>query len=146
MYFKLIRLTCVIQFLVGVNHCERKVSRCANVKNLTLEDLLNLIESLPGEKVSEGDVRAMVRSCPSQRYILQLLHLWKIQNGGQDLAKALSHSLSKLNLKGARRPLLKILKRISRIISASSIHRMYEKMIVNMIQDNTCFKTKLYND
>ncbi|RXN17084.1 tumor necrosis factor receptor superfamily member 11B-like protein [Labeo rohita] len=137
---------CLVYIKTSVNHCERKVSRCANVKNLTLEDLLSLIESLPGEKVSEGDVRAMVRSCPSQRYILQLLHLWKIQNGGQDLAKALSHSLRKLNLKGARRPLLKILKRISRIISASSIHRMYEKMIVNMIQDNTCFKTKLYND
>ncbi len=132
--------------LLGVNHCERKVSRCASVKNLTLEDLLTLMESLPGEKVNEEDVQALVRSCPSQRYILQLLHLWKIQNGGQDLAKALSYSLRKLHLKGARRPLLKFLKRISRIISASIIYRMYEKMIVNMIQDNTCFKTKLYND
>ncbi|XP_056113688.1 tumor necrosis factor receptor superfamily member 11B-like isoform X2 [Rhinichthys klamathensis goyatoka] len=129
-----------------VNHCERKVSRCASVKNLTLEDLLLLMDSLPGEKVSDKDVRALVHSCPSQRYIIQLLHLWKIQNGGQDLAKALSHSLRKLRSKGARRPLLKILKRISRIISVSSIHRMYEKMIINMIQDNTCFKTKLYND
>lgn len=104
------------------------------------------MDSLPGEKVSDEDVRALVNTCPSQRYILHLLHLWKIQNEGQDLAKALSHSLRKLRSKGARRPLLKILKRISRIISVSSIHRMYEKMIVNMIQDNTCFKTKLYND
>ncbi|KAG1925398.1 tumor necrosis factor receptor superfamily member 11B, partial [Pimephales promelas] len=129
-----------------VNHCERKVSRCASVKNLTLEDLLILMDSLPGEKVSDKDVRALVHSCPSQRYIIQLLHLWKIQNGSQDLAKALSHSLRKLRSKGARHPLLKILKRISRIISVLSIHRMYEKMIINMIQDNTCFKTKLYND
>ncbi len=132
--------------LLGVNHCERKVSRCASVKNLTLEDLLTLMESLPGEKVNEEDVRALVHSCPSQRFLLQLLHLWKIQNGGQDLAKALSYSLRKLQLKGARRPLLTILKRISRIISASTMYRMYEKMIVNMIQDNTCFKIKLYND
>uniref|UniRef100_A0A673FMH3 TNF receptor superfamily member 11b n=1 Tax=Sinocyclocheilus rhinocerous TaxID=307959 RepID=A0A673FMH3_9TELE len=136
----------LLSIIQGVNHCERKVSHYASVKNLTLEDLLSLMDSLPGEKVSEEDIRALVRYCPSQHYILQLLHLWKIQNGGQDLAKALSHSLRKLHLKGARRPLLKILKRISRIISASSIHRMYEKMIVNMIQDNTCFKTKLYND
>ncbi len=132
--------------LLGVNHCERKVSRCASVKNLTLEDLLTLMESLPGEKVNEEDVRALVHSCPSQRFLLQLLHLWKIQNGGQDLAKALSYSLRKLQLKGARRPLLTILKRISRIISASTMYRMYEKMIVNMIQDNTYFKIKLYND
>ncbi|KAL1259035.1 hypothetical protein QQF64_009612, partial [Cirrhinus molitorella] len=136
----------LLSIIQGVNHCERKVSRCASIKNLTLEDLLSLMESLPGEKVNEEDVRALVRSCPSQRYIRQLLHLWKIQNGGQDLAKALSHSLRKLHLKGVRRPLLKILKRISRIISASSIHRMYEKMIIRMIQDNTCFKTKLFND
>ncbi len=132
--------------LLGVNHCERKVSRCASVKNLTLEDLLTLMESLPGEKVNEEDVRALVHSCPSQRFLLQLLNLWKIQNGGQDLAKALSYSLRKLQLKGARRPLLTILKRISRIISASTMYRMYEKMIVNMIQDNTYFKIKLYND
>ncbi|XP_077063291.1 tumor necrosis factor receptor superfamily member 11B-like isoform X2 [Siphateles boraxobius] len=136
----------LLSIIQDVNHCERKVSRCASVKNLTLEDLLLLMDCLPGEKVSDEDVRALVHSCPSQRYIIQLLHLWKIQNGGQDLAKALSHSLRKLRSKGARRPLLKILKRISRIISVSSIHRMYEKMIVNMIQDNTCFKTKPYND
>ncbi|XP_042609733.1 tumor necrosis factor receptor superfamily member 11B-like [Cyprinus carpio] len=136
----------LLSIIQGVNHCERKVSHCASVKNITLEDLLSLMECLPGDKVSEENIRALVRFCPSQRYILQLLHLWKIQNGGQDLAKALSHSLRRLHLKGARRPLLKILKRISRSISASSIHRMYEKMIVNMIQDNTCFKTKLYND
>ncbi len=137
--------------LLGVNHCERKVSRCASVKNLTLEDLLTLMESLPGEKVNEEDVRALVHSCPSQRFLLQLLHLWKIQNGGQDLSwrsgpVSLSYSLRKLRLKGARRPLLTILKRISRIISASTMYRMYEKMIVNMIQDNTCFKIKQYND
>lgn len=132
--------------LIGVNHCERKVSRCASVKNLTLEDLLMLMDSLPGEKVREEDVRAVVRSCPSQRYILQLLHLWKIQNRGQDLAKALSQSLRKLRSKGARRPLLRTLKRMSRIITASSMHRKYEKIIVSMIQDGTCLKIKPYND
>ncbi|XP_051999237.1 tumor necrosis factor receptor superfamily member 11B-like [Xyrauchen texanus] len=130
----------------GVNHCELKVSRCASMKNLTLGDLLVLMESLPGEKVSEEDIQALVRSCPSERYILQLLHLWKIQNGSHDLSKALAHSIRKLRLKGARRPFLKTLKKISRIISVPSIHRMYEKMIVNMLQDSMCFKTKLYND
>ncbi|XP_056617649.1 tumor necrosis factor receptor superfamily member 11B-like [Triplophysa dalaica] len=137
------KLNSIIQ---GVNNCERKVSRCASVKNLTLEDLLMLMDSLTGEKVSEEDVRAVVRSCPSQRYILQLLHLWKVQNRDQDLAKALAQSLRKLRSKGARRPLFKTLKRMSRIISASSMHRMYEKMIVSMIQDGTCFKTKTFND
>ncbi|ROL42092.1 Tumor necrosis factor receptor superfamily member 11B [Anabarilius grahami] len=72
----------LLSIIQGVNHCERKVSRCASVKNLTLEDLLLLMDSLPGEKVSDEDVRALVNTCPSQRYILQLLHLWKIQNGG----------------------------------------------------------------
>ncbi|XP_065102356.2 tumor necrosis factor receptor superfamily member 11B-like [Paramisgurnus dabryanus] len=136
----------LFSIIQGVNHCERKVSRCASVKNLTLEDLLMLMDSLPGEKVSEEDVRTVVRSCPSQRYILQLLHLWKMNNRGQDLAKALNNSLRKLRSKGARRPLMKTLKRMSRIISATSLHRMYEKMIVNMIQDSTCFKTKTLND
>ncbi|XP_051574834.1 tumor necrosis factor receptor superfamily member 11B-like [Myxocyprinus asiaticus] len=136
----------LLSIIPGVNHCERKLSHCASVKNLTLGELLVLMESLPGEKVSEEDIRAVVHSCPSQNYIMQLLHLWKIQNGGHDLSKALAHSIRKLRSKGARRPLLKTLKRISRIISVSSIHKMYEKMIVNILQDSMCFKTKPYND
>ncbi|XP_052003216.1 tumor necrosis factor receptor superfamily member 11B-like [Xyrauchen texanus] len=136
----------LLSIIQGVNHCERKVSHCASVKNLTLGELLVLMESLPGEKVSEENIRAVVRSCPSQHYIQQLLHLWKIQNGGHDLYKALAQSIRKLRSKGARRPLLKTLKRISRIICVSSIHKMYEKMIVNILQDSMCFKTKPYND
>ncbi|XP_072535073.1 tumor necrosis factor receptor superfamily member 11B-like [Salminus brasiliensis] len=130
----------------GVNHCERKVSRCAGLKNVTLGDLLMLMDSLPGEKVSEEAVRALALTCPSHRYIVQLLHLWKSQNSDQDLGKALSHSLRKLRSRGAPRAMLRTLKQIMRVISVSSVHRVYEKMIVNMLQDSSCFKSKPYND
>ncbi|XP_007256891.3 tumor necrosis factor receptor superfamily member 11B isoform X1 [Astyanax mexicanus] len=130
----------------GVNHCERKVSRCTGLKNMTLGHLLMLVDTLPGEKVSEEAVRALALSCPSHRYIVQLLHLWKSQNSGQDLAKALSHSLRKLRSRGAPRAMLRTLKQIVRIINASPVHRVYEKMIVKLLQDSSCFKSKLYND
>ncbi|XP_066538510.1 tumor necrosis factor receptor superfamily member 11B-like isoform X2 [Hoplias malabaricus] len=130
----------------GVNHCERKVSRCTGLKNVTLVDLLALVDSLPGEKVSEEAVRELALSCPTHRYIVQLLHLWKVQNGGQDMAKALTYSLRKLRTQGTPRPLLRTLKRILRVITASSVQRVYEKMITNMLQDSSCFKSKPYND
>ncbi|KAL0963367.1 hypothetical protein UPYG_G00305430 [Umbra pygmaea] len=130
----------------GVNTCERKVSKCAGVKNLTLEDLLTLMESLPGVKVQAEDIQAVVSSCRSHQYLLHLLHLWKNLNRAQDLAKGLAHSIRKLRQQGAPRTLLRSIKKIHRIISTSSIHKMYEKMFLKMIQDGSCFKTKAYNE
>uniref|UniRef100_A0A3P8T7E5 TNF receptor superfamily member 11b n=1 Tax=Amphiprion percula TaxID=161767 RepID=A0A3P8T7E5_AMPPE len=124
----------------GVNHCERKVSRCNNLKNLTLDDLLKVTNSLPGVKVQEEDVQAVVSSCLPRQYILQVLHLWKTANHNLDLAKGLSHSLRVLRSQGAPRYLLKGLKTIIRIIGTTSAHKMYEKMFVSMLQDESCFK------
>uniref|UniRef100_A0A672FSJ7 TNF receptor superfamily member 11b n=2 Tax=Salarias fasciatus TaxID=181472 RepID=A0A672FSJ7_SALFA len=124
----------------GVNHCERKVSRCNNLKNLTLDELMKVANSLPGVRVQEEDVRAVVSTCSPRQYILQLLHLWKTANSNLDLAKGLSHSLRVLRTQGAPRYLLKGLKKINRIIGTTSAHKMYEKMFVGMLQDESCFK------
>ncbi|KAL6108947.1 tnfrsf11b [Pungitius sinensis] len=124
----------------GMNHCERKVSRCNSLKNLTLDDLLKVTNSLPGIKVQQEAVRAVVSTCLPRQYILQVLHLWKTANHEVDLAKALSHSLRVLRSQVAPRYLLKGLKKISRIIGTTSTHKMYEKMFVNMLHDESCFK------
>ncbi|XP_029361192.1 tumor necrosis factor receptor superfamily member 11B [Echeneis naucrates] len=124
----------------GVNHCERKVSRCNGLKNLTQDDLLKISNSLPGVKVKQEDIRAVVSSCLPRQYMLELLHLWKTANYDLDLAKGLSHSLRVLRSQGAPRYLLKGLKKISRIIGTTSTHKMYEKMFVSMLQDELCFK------
>ncbi|KAE8288573.1 Tumor necrosis factor receptor superfamily member 11B Osteoprotegerin Precursor [Larimichthys crocea] len=120
----------------GVNHCERKVSRCNSLKNLTLDDLLKVTNSLPGVKVQQEDVQAVVSTCLPRQYILQLLHLWKSANYDLDLAKGLSHSLRVMRSQGAPRYLLRGLKRISRIIGTTSAHKMFR----NMLQDDLCFK------
>lgn len=130
----------------GVNQCERRLSRCVALKNLTLDDLLLITESLPGIPVCEEEVRAVVTSCPSPQYILRLLHLWKSQNAEVDLAKGLAHCLRTLRGRGSPRHLLKTIKRIGRVISVSSIHKMYEKMFLSMVPDSSCFKTKPYNE
>ncbi|TWW79461.1 Tumor necrosis factor receptor superfamily member 11B [Takifugu flavidus] len=124
----------------GVHHCERKVSRCNSLKNLTLNDLLIVAESLPGVKVHQEDILAVVSSCLPRQYILQLLHLWQTANYDLDLAKGLSHSLRVMRSREAPRYLLRGLKKISRIIGANSAHKLYEKMFVSMLQDETCFK------
>ncbi|XP_028842396.1 tumor necrosis factor receptor superfamily member 11B-like [Denticeps clupeoides] len=134
------------RLIQGVSHCERKVQRCAGLKNLTLEDLTMVMGSLPGVRVGEDEVRTLVHTCPSQQHILQLLHLWKRRNSEQDVGKALIQGLRRLRGMGAPRRLLKSLKRISRVICVSSMHRLYEKIFINMIQDSTCFKSKAYND
>ncbi|XP_042170567.1 tumor necrosis factor receptor superfamily member 11B-like [Oncorhynchus tshawytscha] len=104
-----------------------------------------VMKSLPGVRAHEEDIRAVVSSCRSQQYLLQLLHLWKNQNKDLDINKGLAHSLSRLRQQGAPRPLLRSIKKINRIISTSSIHKMYEKMFLNMIEDGTCFNTKPFN-
>lgn len=131
--------------LPGLNHCERKVSRCAGLKNVTLEDLLVLMHSLPGEKVSEEAVQTLALSCPTHRHVAQLLHLWKSQNAGRDLAKALSHSVRQLRSQNAPKTLLRAIKRISRVINASAL-RPYEKIFTGALRDASCFKPKPYND
>lgn len=123
-----------------MNHCERKVARCNGLKNLTLDDLLKVTNSLPGVKIHQEDVRAVVSTCLPRQYILQVLHLWKTANFDLDLGKGLSHSLRVLRSNGAPRYLLKGLKKISRIIGTTSTRKMYEKMFVSMLQDE-CFKT-----
>ncbi|XP_028326780.1 tumor necrosis factor receptor superfamily member 11B-like [Gouania willdenowi] len=124
----------------GVNHCERKVSRCNNLKNLTLDDLMKVTHSLPGVKVHDDDIRAVMSTCLPRQYVLQLLYLWKTENYNLDLAKGLSHSLRVLRNQGAPRYLLKGLKKINRIIGTTSAHKMYDKMFVGMLQDKSCFK------
>lgn len=126
--------------LPGVHHCERKVSRCNSLKNLTLNDLLIVADSLPGVRVRHEDVLAVVSSCLPRQYILQLLHLWQTANYDLDLAKGLSHSLRVMRSRETPRYLLRGLKKISRIIGANSAHKLYEKMFVSMLQDETCFK------
>ncbi|XP_010878719.2 tumor necrosis factor receptor superfamily member 11B [Esox lucius] len=130
----------------GVSQCERKVSKCASLKDLTLGDLLAVMDSLPGTKVPVEDIRAMVSSCRSPQYLLQLLHLWKNLNRDMDLAKGLAQSPRRLRLQGAPQPLIRSIKKINRIISTSSIHKMYEKMFHNIIHDGSCFKTKPHNE
>jgi hypothetical protein len=65
------------------------VFRCAGLKNLTLGDLMMVMKSLPGVRAHEEDIRAVVSSCRSQQYLLQLLHLWKNQNKDLDINKVL---------------------------------------------------------
>lgn len=127
-------------FPPGVNHCERKVSRCNVLKNLTIDDLIRVTNSLPGIKVQEQDVKAIVSTCLPRQYLLQILHLWKTTNYNLDLAKGLSRSLRELRNQGAPRYLIKGLKKISRIIETTSGHKKYEKMFMSMFQDESCFK------
>lgn len=116
------------------------MSRCNSLKNLTLDDLLKVTNSLPGVKVQEEHVRAVVSTCLPRQYIWQLLHLWKTANYDLDLAKGLSHSLRVIRSQGAPRYLSKGLRKINRIMGTTSAHKMYEKMFVSMLQDESCFK------
>ncbi|MBN3306084.1 TR11B factor, partial [Amia calva] len=136
----------MLSIIRDVNHCERVVSRCMSFKNLTLSQLTAVMESLPGNKVKEEDIRQTMMACDSEHRVLQLLHLWKMQNGDQDIAKGLSQSVRKLRTKKVPKRLLKSIKRIINIFSTSSIHKMYEKMFFDIIQGSTCLKSTSLNE
>ncbi|KAI1901914.1 hypothetical protein AGOR_G00039330 [Albula goreensis] len=125
----------------GVSQCERTVAQRPGLRTLTLSDLRLVTDSLPGVKVNEEAIQAVVDSCQSQQYLLKLLHLWKAQNGEQDLAKGLAHSLRELRTKGASRQLLRNMRRLSTIFSASSIRKLYKKIFLRLMLDK-CFKSK----
>ncbi|CAL8289583.1 unnamed protein product [Merluccius merluccius] len=126
----------------GVNLCERKVSRCSGLRNVSLDHLMLLSGSLPGTQVPPEDVLSLVASCPPGQHVLQLLHLWKRANQGQDLAKALNHSQRVLRSSGAPRALLRAVKKVGRVVGATTtVHKIYEKMIAGAQKDDSCFKT-----
>lgn len=101
---------------------------------------MKVTNSLPGVKVQEQDVKAVVSTCLPRQYLLQILHLWKSANYNLDLAKGLTRSLRVLRSQEAPRYLVRSLKKISRIIGTTSAHKKYEKMFMSMFQDESCFK------
>lgn len=120
-----------LNVIQGVNLCERKFLRCTGLKNVTLNDLMLIRDSLPGVRVPVEAVQAVVQSCSPRQFLLQLLHLWKTLNAEMDLAKGLSHSLRVLRSQGGTRHLLKGLRKIRQIIGKTSAHKIYKKMFVS---------------
>ncbi|MGH0177746.1 UNVERIFIED_CONTAM: hypothetical protein FKN15_017460 [Acipenser sinensis] len=120
-----------------MNQCERVVSRCPGFKNLTLDHFNIVKESLPGNKVKEEDIRWIVKTCDPKQYIPQLLSLWKAQNADQDTANVLSQSVKKLRSQKVPKKLLQSLRRIVKIFNNSAIHRIYQKMFLEIIQGST---------
>lgn len=99
-YQDLVNINAVIS---GVNLCERKFSSCNGLKNVTLNDLMQIRDSLPGARVPQEAVQGVVQNCSPRQFLLQLLHLWKTLNSELDLAKGLSHSLRVLRSQGVPR-------------------------------------------
>ncbi|KAJ8334474.1 hypothetical protein SKAU_G00401130 [Synaphobranchus kaupii] len=120
---------------VGVNHCEKAVSRCSAFRSLTLSDLQMMMDSLPGVKVREEDIRAAMGSCEPQQYLLKVLYLWKTRNGEQDLAKVLEQSLRELRPRGASPQLLRSVRRLNTLFSTSSIRKLYKNIFLKIILD-----------
>ncbi|XP_018618239.1 tumor necrosis factor receptor superfamily member 11B-like isoform X1 [Scleropages formosus] len=133
-------------FVQGVSHCEKKVSRFVGLRNLSLEDLVQVMESLPGVKVPQEEVHEVARACLFEQSLLQLLQLWKSRNEKLDIGRGLELSLRKLRGQDVPQPLLRALRKMSRIFNAASLHKMCEKMFVGKFQDSKCSQSKSFND
>ncbi|MFT7816155.1 tumor necrosis factor receptor superfamily member 11B-like isoform X2 [Arapaima gigas] len=133
-------------FVQGVSYCEKKVSKFVGLKNLSVEDLMRVMESLPGVKVSLEEVRTVARTCTPEQSLLQLLQLWKSRNEAQDIGRGLELSQRKLRSQEVPQALLRALRKMSRIFSTASLHKMCEKMFIGKFQDTKCSQSKSYND
>ncbi|XP_033856980.2 tumor necrosis factor receptor superfamily member 11B-like [Acipenser ruthenus] len=136
----------IYNLIQDMNQCERAVSRCPGFKNLTMDHFNVVKESLPGNKVKEEDIRWIVKTCDPKQYIPQLLSLWKAQNADQDTANALSQSVKKLGSQKVPRKLLQSLRRIANIFNSSAIHRIYQKMFLEIIKGSKSLKAKSLNE
>ncbi|XP_039593873.1 tumor necrosis factor receptor superfamily member 11B-like [Polypterus senegalus] len=136
----------IYSIIQDVNECERVISRRVGFQNLTLDHFNAIINSLPGNKVKESDIQRIVKTCDSKQYVLQLLSLWKIQNGDQDTASGLLQTVKKLKSHKVPKRLLQGLKRIIKLFNSSAIYRIYQKMFFEIIQGSKCWNSKVFND
>ena len=101
--------------------------------NLTFEQLLKLMESLPGKKVTTEDIEKTVKTCQSSEQLLKLLSLWRIKNGDQDTRKGLLHALKHLKTYHFPKTVTQSLKKTIRFLHSFTMYRLYRKLFLGMI-------------
>lgn len=116
-----------------IDLCENSVRRHIGHMNLTFEQLLKLMESLPGKKVTTEDVEKTVKTCKSSEQLLKLLSLWRIKNGDQDTRKGLLHALKHLKKHHFPKTVIQSLKKTIRFLHSFTMYRLYRKLFLEMI-------------
>lgn len=113
--------------------CEKSVQRHIGHMNLTFEQLLRLMESLPGKKVTTEDIEKTMKTCKSSDQILKLLSLWRIKNDDQDTRKGLMHALKHLKTYHFPKTVTQSLKKTIRFLHSFTMYRLYQKLFLEMI-------------
>ncbi|XP_065759495.1 tumor necrosis factor receptor superfamily member 11B [Muntiacus reevesi] len=123
----------VKKIIQDINLCENTVRRHIGHMNLTFEQLLKLMESLPGKKVTTEDIEKTVKTCKSSEQLLKLLSLWRIKNGDQDTRKGLLHALKHLKTYHFPKTVTQSLKKTIRFLHSFTMYRLYRKLFLGMI-------------
>ncbi|XP_029447794.1 tumor necrosis factor receptor superfamily member 11B isoform X2 [Rhinatrema bivittatum] len=112
-----------------IDLCEKGVLKHIGHMNLTMDELLALMQSLPGKKVGKDDVKNTLLVCNPPKQILKLLSLWRIKNGDHDTIKGVRHLKTK-NLPPA---VAQNLKKLMRFLHSATMYRLYQKLFLKMI-------------
>ncbi|XP_030074230.1 tumor necrosis factor receptor superfamily member 11B [Microcaecilia unicolor] len=112
-----------------IDLCEKGVLKHIGHINLTTDELLALMQSLPGKKVRKDDVKNMLLVCNSPKHILKLLSLWRIKNGDHDTIRGIRH----LKTKNIPPGVAQNLKKLVRFLHSPTMYRLYQKLFLKMI-------------
>ncbi|OCT77124.1 tumor necrosis factor receptor superfamily member 11B isoform X2 [Xenopus laevis] len=112
--------------------CEKRVSKQIGRLNMTTSQLWTLMQSLPGKKISKGEVETTVKVCRQPDQVLKLLNLWRNKNGGDTI------NLLKV-IKTSRLPkmLRRTIKKLERFLNSDAMYRLYQKLLLEIFGSQT---------
>uniref|UniRef100_F6UM62 TNF receptor superfamily member 11b n=1 Tax=Ornithorhynchus anatinus TaxID=9258 RepID=F6UM62_ORNAN len=117
-----------------IDRCENTVLKHIGHPNLTFDQLLALMESLPGKKVTREDIEKTLTSCSPAEQILKLLSLWRIKNKGQDTLKGLMHGLKHLKRYHFPKAVIQSLRKTVKFLHSFTMYRLYQKLFLELVR------------
>ncbi|KAG8441672.1 hypothetical protein GDO86_010741 [Hymenochirus boettgeri] len=112
--------------------CEKGVLKHIGRLNATVKQLATLMQSLPGKKIGKDVIENTVVVCTKPKQVLKLLSLWRNKNGGNTIAL-----LKQIKTNRLPKMLRRRVKRLERFLSSSAMHRLYQKLLVEIFGSQT---------
>ncbi|ERE47236.1 tumor necrosis factor receptor superfamily member 11B-like protein [Cricetulus griseus] len=125
----------VKKIIQDIDLCENSVQQHIGHANLTAEQLHVLMESLPGKKIGPEDIERTRKTCKQGEQLLKLLSLWRVKNGDQDTLKGLMYALKHLKPYHFPKTVTHSLRKTIRFLHSFKMYRLYQKLFLEMIQN-----------
>ncbi|XP_077207726.1 tumor necrosis factor receptor superfamily member 11B [Paroedura picta] len=123
----------VMKIIQDIDLCENSILKQIGHLNVTPEQLSNIMENLPGEKVGKEETGRIAKACQSAEQIPKLLSLWRIKNRDQDSIKGLMYGLKHLKAHHFPKTTIQGLRKVVKALRSTKMQKLYQKLFVEML-------------